>query len=143
MPSVVPAWEDVAAANKQRLDAAIEATSFATPDVSAKQLNVKDAGKELLTAEEIAITESSVGELLIKLRIAEWSSEAVTVRPLSSDHLCSIRCSLVHAFQRAFVHRAVIAHKLVRFSSSSLFACSSWLAAASVSHATLIPLAVR
>ncbi|GAA6007544.1 uncharacterized protein JCM10292_003921 [Rhodotorula paludigena] len=91
MPSVVPAWEDVAANNKQRLDAAVEATSFATPDVSAKQLNVKDAGKELLTAEEIAITESSVGELLSKLRSAEWSSEAV---------------------MRAFVHRAVIAHKL-------------------------------
>ncbi|BGO99058.1 hypothetical protein NBRC10513v2_000159 [Rhodotorula toruloides] len=92
MPSVIPDWQQTAAHARAAFKAKVEATGFAVPTVSPKQLNVTSiALEDVLSSEEITITESSVGELVAKLAKGDLSSEQVT---------------------RAFCHRAVIAHSL-------------------------------
>ncbi|BGO88561.1 hypothetical protein NBRC10512_004647 [Rhodotorula toruloides] len=87
MPSVIPDWQQTAAHAQAAFKAKVEATGFAVPTVSPKQLNVTSVAlKDVLSSEEIAITGSSIGELVAKLAKGDLSSE-----------------------QRTFCHRAVIA----------------------------------
>ncbi|GAA6018647.1 hypothetical protein JCM10207_008993 [Rhodosporidiobolus poonsookiae] len=92
MPSVTPAWEDVALKRREELASQLDSYGYSLPTVSTKATNVKTVSLEgVLSAEELAITESSVEELVDNLATGKLSSEAVT---------------------RAFCHRAVIAHQL-------------------------------
>lgn len=86
-------WQEVAAARQTYRDGTISAVSPAVPDVPTKlPLNVSVLPGQLLTKEEIAITESTVDELLSQVRDGKLSSVTVT---------------------NAFLRRAGLAQKLV------------------------------
>lgn len=91
MPSVITDWQQTAAHAQEALRAKIEATGLAVPAVSSKQLNVTGIALDgVLSTEEIAITESSVGELVAKLSKGELSSETVTVGLPRTTHGSSL-----------------------------------------------------
>jgi len=86
-------WQEVAADRQKHRDATLAAIEPALPDIpSPPPLNTVSIAKEVLTAEEIKITESKVEELAPQLAKGELS--AVTV-------------------VKAFLRRAALAQKLV------------------------------
>ncbi|TKY90030.1 hypothetical protein EX895_000028 [Sporisorium graminicola] len=100
MPTTASAssWKDVAAAKVQSRLASIPAQWRLPASVlgeidasSGTDVRTIPASCGILTAEELAITETPVGEVLAKLRSRTWTSEAVTT---------------------AFCKRAAIAHQL-------------------------------
>ena len=86
-------WQEIAKEAQEHRDQTIEAVKPEIPDVPANlPLNVTKFPKQLLTAEELDITEQSVEELLPKLANGKLSAAAVT---------------------NAFLRRAGLAQKLV------------------------------
>ncbi|BGP28439.1 hypothetical protein JCM10296v2_000171 [Rhodotorula toruloides] len=80
MSSVIPDWQQTAARAQAAFKAKVEATGFAVPNVSAKQLNVTSfALEDVLSSEEITITESRVGKFVARLAKGDLFSEQVTV----------------------------------------------------------------
>jgi hypothetical protein len=88
-------WQEVAADRQKHRDATIAAIEPAIPEIKAEDvpLNTIGLAKQFLTPEEIAITESTVEELIPKLAKGELSSTTVI---------------------KAFLRRAALAQKAVR-----------------------------
>ncbi|CEQ39867.1 SPOSA6832_01438 [Sporobolomyces salmonicolor] len=101
MPSVVPSWEAIVAKKQADQQAAIAKLGWPEVDVSPKVLNVKSVPLVgALSAEEIEITDQSVGTLLAKLASGEWKAEQVV---------------------GSFCRRAIIAHKLTNCLTETFF----------------------
>jgi hypothetical protein len=85
-------WQEVAADRQKYRDATLAAIEPAIPDFSSPPVNTVPIAKDILTAEEVKITESKVEELAPLLAKGELS--AITV-------------------VKAFLRRAALAQKLV------------------------------
>jgi hypothetical protein len=86
-------WQDVSADRQKYRDETIAAVEPALPDIKDVPLNTIPLAKEVLTPEEIKITESTVEDLVAQLSEGEISSVTVT---------------------KAFLRRAGLAQKAVR-----------------------------
>lgn len=91
-------WQEVATDRQRYRDETIAAIEPALPDILSPPLNVTPIAKDVLTEEELRITESKVEELAPQL--AKGYLSAVTV-------------------VKAFLRRAALAQKLVRCNRSS------------------------
>jgi len=91
-------WQEVAADRQKHRDATLAAIEPAIPDIPSPPLNTVPIAKDILTPEEITITESKVEELVPLLAKGELS--AVTV-------------------VKAFLRRAALAQKLVSTTRNS------------------------
>jgi amidase len=89
-------WEEVAADRQKHRAATIAAIEPALPEIKDVSLNTISVAKQVLTAEEIKITESLVEDLVPQLAKGELSSVAVT---------------------KAFLRRAALAQQVVWLSS--------------------------
>lgn len=85
-------WQEVAADRQKYRDTTLATIQPAIPDIPSPSLNTISIAKDVLTTEEIKITESKVEELAPQLARGELS--AVTV-------------------VKAFLRRAALAQKLV------------------------------
>ena len=92
-------WQEVAADRQKYRDATLAAIKPYIPDIPSPSLNTISIAKDILTKEEIKITESKVEELAPQLAQGELS--AVTV-------------------VEAFLRRAALAQKLVIETKSSM-----------------------
>lgn len=88
------AWKDLAAEKKRRIDASIP-PEWRLKTQTTGAVSVMDYPKEsgIVSADELAITESSAASLVKKMALGELTSVAVTT---------------------AFCKRAALAHQLVR-----------------------------
>jgi hypothetical protein len=86
-------WQEVAAERQKYRDETIAALEPALPDIKNVPLNTVPLAKEVLSPEEIKITESSVEDLAAQLAAGKISSVEVT---------------------KAFLRRAGLAQKAVR-----------------------------
>ncbi|BGO99069.1 hypothetical protein JCM10021v2_002737 [Rhodotorula toruloides] len=105
MPSVIPDWQQTVTHAQAAFKAKVEATGSAVPTVSPTQLNMTSiALEDVLSSEDIAITELSVGKLVAKLAKADLSSEQVTC---ASCHCAVIAHSLTNCLTDIFFDRAI------------------------------------
>jgi amidase len=95
------AWQDIAVDRQKHRDATIAAVSPTLPNINHLPLNTVHLAMQVLTSEEIDITESSVEELIWKLARADISSVTVT---------------------NAFLRRAALAQVAVRI-QNSIYLC--------------------
>ena len=95
-----PSWQEVAKEAQEYRDASIKLVEPALPDVPSElPLDVTEIPKDLLSAEEVVITETAPEDLATSLASGKLTSTAVT---------------------NAFLRRAGIAQKLVCCSRSLL-----------------------
>jgi hypothetical protein len=93
-------WQEVAADRQKHRGATLAAIEPALPNISSTSLNTVPIAKEVLTAEEIKITESKVEELAPQLAKGELSAIVVV---------------------KAFLRRTALAQKLVTGIDCPLF----------------------
>jgi amidase len=86
-------WEEVATDRQKHRDATISALDPPLPEIKDVPLNTIPLAKQVLTAEEIKITETLVEDLVVQLAKGEISCVTVT---------------------KAFLRRAGLAQKAVR-----------------------------
>ena len=122
---MVASWQGTVQASHAALEKKLAESGFAgqVGHVDPGTLNVAALPLDkVLTAKEREITELGVGQLLARLSKGELKAEDVTVSGggptsitrLALGHTCiNSRLTLRSWAQRAFCHRAVIAHELV------------------------------
>ncbi len=94
-------WQEVATDRQKHRDATIEAIEPKLPEIKEIPLNTIPLAKQILTPEEIKITETLVEDLIPQLAHGQISSLTVV---------------------KAFLRRAALAQKAVCFPLPSIFA---------------------